>query len=240
MKYLQKMLGLFFIFGGIAALFFGAYTSNTYRYEAPQETDAYTSSTLTPDAPDFATEASTRSVTSVAEALTSSAVAKPRKIIVSPPIQIPSGPRDPVRLAIPALSINARVQAVGVAPTGNIAAPQGFTDVGWYKYGARVGERGTVIIDGHVDNGLFRLGVFKHLDRSKSGDLIHITTGEGKRVTYTVSRIEVYNYKQAPMENIVHQKDIAQVVLITCAGNWIPSEKTYDRRLVVYATLTIL
>src|SRR5581483_2097891 len=60
----------------------------------------------------------------------------------------------PSRLVIPALSIDANVQYVGVTATGNMATPHGFADVGWYKLGTIPGNQGSAVIAGHVDNGL--------------------------------------------------------------------------------------
>src|ERR1039457_7041885 len=83
-------------------------------------------------------------------------------------IEDPNIPADiplstPVRLVISALHIDAKVQDVGITKNGNMATPNNFTDVGWYKYGALPGEMGSAVIAGHVDDGLALPGVFKHL-----------------------------------------------------------------------------
>lgn len=222
---------------GTVLVFFGTFVSgNSSSFVASESDDhpivavAAPSASTTPDVPNFSSSSASLAVAS-ASALSPQKVSKP----ASP--AVPSNPKHPARLQIPSIGVSAKVQAVGIDPKGNIAAPVGFTDAGWYKYGVVPGAVGTAIFDGHVDNGLFRSGVFKRLDKTAVGDRVTVISKEGKSVVYVVSHIEFYNYKEVPMEDIVHQKDIAQLVLITCAGKWIPAEKTYDQRLIVYATL---
>ena len=143
----------------------------------------------------------------------------------------------PVRLSIPALGINARVQAVGVGKTGNMAVPTNYTDVAWYKGGTTPGHIGSAVFDGHVDNGFGLDGVFKHLGDSTVGDHIDVTTKGGAIYTYVVDATREYPYDAVPTEAIFHTNDAAQLVIITCEGAWISGKKTYDHRLVVYATL---
>src|SRR4051812_42948486 len=79
----------------------------------------------------------------------------------------------PVQFSIPALTINAHVQQVGITAAGNMGVPSNFSDVGWYKNGVVPGHAGSAVIDGHVDNGLGLPGVFKHLGEIQKGDSIY-------------------------------------------------------------------
>lgn len=147
-------------------------------------------------------------------------------------------PGYPERLAIPALSIDAAVQDVGITAKGNMGVPDNFVDVGWYTYGAIPGQPGTAVIDGHVDNGLSLAGVFKHLDSIQTGDDIYVTNYAGQKLHFVVSDIEYYGYEDAPTNQIFNNdSNGAQLELITCSGTWVPDQKTYDERLVVTATL---
>ncbi len=233
---MQVLLGAVFMLIAVLALYMDSYSS--FGLSAPKNTHgtvALSDSSYTPAPPDFvAPQDEPPSTDSSGEALAAVAAGKQKTATLATPAP---DPKAPARLTIPSLDVDAKVQSVGIAATGNISAPQGFSDVGWYRYGAAPGEKGSVIIDGHVDNGLFKWGVFKHLDRIKAGDRVNVTTGAGKTFTYVVSNVVAYTYTEVPMESIVHQKDSAQMVLITCTGKWIPAEKTYDQRLVVYATL---
>ena|SRR3989338_3344019 len=143
----------------------------------------------------------------------------------------------PVRLQIPTLDIDAHVQHVGITAKGNMANPNNFTDVGWYKYGPPPGYRGSAVFAGHVDNGLKLRGIFKELHTIQAGDDIYVITNDGAKKHFVVEEVKSYPYKDAPAELIFNQRDTARLNLITCTGAWVPGEKTYDERLVVFSRL---
>lgn len=142
----------------------------------------------------------------------------------------------PLRLMIPALHISAAVQYVGVNGKGNMATPNNFTDVAWYKYGPIPGSIGSAVVAGHVDNGLSLPGVFKHLDTIRVGDDVYILTKDNSKIHFMVSDIKSYPYKEAPADLIFNQHDTARLNLLTCVGDWVAKDKTYDHRLVVFTT----
>ncbi len=143
--------------------------------------------------------------------------------------------RYPVRLSIPSLGINAKVQRVGITKKGNMAAPSNFADVGWYKYGTIPGGRGSAVIAGHVDNGLALPGVFKNLENIKNGDDIYITTTQKNNpIHFVVKNIAIYSF-DSPTGNIFNNKDGSLIQLVTCTGTWVPQYGTHDKRLVVTA-----
>lgn len=144
---------------------------------------------------------------------------------------------EPSRLVIPSLHVDAAVQYVGVTKNGAMGIPNNFTDVAWYKYGPVPGQLGSAVIDGHVDNGLSLAGVFKHLVDIKIGDDVYVVDKEGTRLHFVVTDIESYPYQDAPSSLIFGQTDVARLNLITCEGVWVPSDKTYDHRLVVFTQL---
>ena len=152
-----------------------------------------------------------------------------KKIVVIPPTY-------PLRFSIPSLGINAKVQYVGITAKGTIGSPSNFTDVGWYENSATPGLSGSALIDGHVDNGLGLPGVFKHLSNINVGDHVYITTEEGTNLDFLVSSVNSYNYQQVPLTDIMRSTD-SRLVLITCEGNWVGDQRTYDKRLVIVATL---
>ncbi len=142
----------------------------------------------------------------------------------------------PARLIIPLLKIDSNIQHVGVTATGNMAAPTGFSDVGWYKYGTVPGNLGTAVLAGHVDNGLALPGVFKNLKDLKPGDDVYSVDKEGNRLHFVVESVESFDYENVPLDRLFNEKDVARLNLITCDGTWIPGKKTYDKRIVVFAT----
>lgn len=140
----------------------------------------------------------------------------------------------PVRLLIPALEINTKVQKVGINTKGNMAAPNNFKDVGWYKYGTLPGDIGSAVMAGHVDNGLAFAGVFKRLGELEKGDDVYVDTDDGKRIRFSVIDSEVYDY-DANVPEVFTERDGRYLKLITCTGTWIPSNRTHNKRLVVTA-----
>lgn len=143
----------------------------------------------------------------------------------------------PRRLKIPALRIDAGVQEVGVNAKGNMAAPNNFTDVGWYKYGPPPGFLGSAVITGHVDNALALPGVFKRLRELKIGDDIFVETNDGRELRFRITEIQRYPYSRVPLNILFARRDLPRLNLITCGGDWLPEERIYDERLVVYAEL---
>lgn len=142
----------------------------------------------------------------------------------------------PVRLTIPAIDVDAKIQQVGVTASGKMAVPTNYTDVGWYKKGAVPGQRGSAVIAGHVDDGLALPGVFKKLSDLKPGDDIYVTTSEGDKLHFVMKSSKAYD-KDADTDAIFNDKSGKFLKLITCTGTWLPLQKTHDQRLVVTAVL---
>jgi sortase A len=143
----------------------------------------------------------------------------------------------PSRLLIPALSVNAHVQSVGLGKTGNMAVPTNYSDAAWYRGGTLPGNLGSAVMDGHVDNGIGLPGVFKDLGSINVGDDIYVQTNNGQRLHFVVDDVEVYPLTDVPKDLIFDRADTSRLNLITCEGVWIPGQKTYDHRLVVFAKL---
>ena len=144
---------------------------------------------------------------------------------------------QPSTLIIPSLNIETDVQSLGVTKSGNMAAPNNFTDVSWYKFGTVPGQIGSAVMAGHEDNAVSLDGVFKHLGELKIGDDVYTVDENGKKLHFKVVDKQIYPYDNSPVEKIFATKDKARLNLITCAGDWVPSAKTNDKRLVVYTEL---
>ena len=145
-----------------------------------------------------------------------------------------SPPFYPKTLLIPSIEVNAKIQYVGITRNGNMATPNNFSDVGWFKYGAIPGSIGSAVIAGHVNNGLSFPAVFKDLEDLNIGDDIYIDTNDGEVIYFKVIDKQTYDYK-AIVEEVFNQNNGAFLKLITCTGLWIPEHRTHDTRLVVVA-----
>ena len=118
-----------------------------------------------------------------------------------------------------------------------MSVPSNYTDVGWYRYGTVPGQKGSAVIDGHVDNGFGLDGVFKRLPEIQIGDDVYVTTEGGKSLHFKVVDVQTYPYKDAPADRIFNTNDASRLNLITCKGSWLSGDKTYDHRMVVYTKL---
>ena len=142
----------------------------------------------------------------------------------------------PTRLSIPKLEVDAYVERLGITATGNMASPNGFSNVSWYKYGTIPGATGSAVMAGH-DNGIYVPGVFRRLNEMRIGDDVYVVSENGKQLHFRVTDIEVYPYDEAPLERIFNTTDKSRLNLITCTGEWLPNLKMSDQRLVVYTEL---
>jgi sortase (surface protein transpeptidase) len=151
----------------------------------------------------------------------------------------------PVHVSIPASTLDADIEKIGLVGEHQIAAPSHFSEVGWYKYGAVPGQVGTALLAGHLDNGLGLDGAFKHLSSLSKGDVITVTTASSTVLHFTVDRTEIFPYDSVPTDTLLGTSVTdgkAHLVLITCEGKWThdPIEgMTYDHRFVVFATETV-
>jgi LPXTG-site transpeptidase (sortase) family protein len=140
-------------------------------------------------------------------------------------------------LVIPTIGVNVGVHAMGLTAEGKMAVPDNYTEVGWYRFGYRPGEKGSAVMGAHVDNGGKINGVFKHLKNVSVGDKMYVGDGDGNVYVYKVTERKVYDYKTAVTNDVFLRKDAKRLNLITCYGTWLPKENTYNQRLVVFAEL---
>lgn len=143
----------------------------------------------------------------------------------------------PVRLLIPALSVDAKVQQVGLTKNGQMGIPTNFTDVAWYKHGSVPGAAGNAVIAGHVDNALRLPGVFKHLDELKPGDVIEMVNASGQKLTFAVTRIEHLPADTKDTADVFRTSGDPGLVLVTCEGVWDQKLRQYSDRLVIFSAL---
>ncbi len=170
----------------------------------------------------------------------------PPSIATSAPITptiVPTNPSKqpalPVRLLIPGIGINASIESLGILPNGDLATPtrSPWTDVGWYNAGPLPGQRGSAVIDGHLDRPGGYPAVFWRLRDLHVGDKVLIITANGARLHFRVTRISFYPPQEAPIQDIFGNNGGKYLNLITCAGDWIPSQHQTTLRLVVYTVL---
>jgi len=157
------------------------------------------------------------------------------------PVEKVDSAMDPVRLIIPTIGINAPVESVGTQPNADLATPtkNPWVDVGWYNLGPKPGERGSAVIDGHLDRPGGFPAVFWYLRDLQVGDEVLVRSNSGKTLRFQVTRIAFYAPQDAPIQDIFGNWGGTYLNLITCAGDWIPSQHQTNLRLVVYTSLVV-
>ena len=145
----------------------------------------------------------------------------------------------PVRLVIPAVAIDASIEEVGVTSDGDLATPvrNPWENTGWYEFGPRPGERGSAVIDGHLDRPGGFPAVFWNLRNVRVGNEILVIDAQGKTLHFHVTAVVFYPPQNAPLQEIFGNESGTYLNLITCAGDWIPSQHQTTLRLVVYSAL---
>jgi hypothetical protein len=160
----------------------------------------------------------------------------------TPPVTATPVPLDtaqPLRLSIPAVGINAVIERVGTLANGDMATPtrSPWLDTGWYSDGPLPGERGSAVIDGHLDRPGGYPAVFWYLRAIHVGDTVSVTEQDGQQLRFHVTRIAYYAPQDAPLQDIFGNRSGSYLNLITCAGDWIPDQHQTTLRLVVYTAL---
>lgn len=156
---------------------------------------------------------------------------KTRPATASPPMV----DSTPVRLLIPAITVDALVEARGLDAQRNIDTPRDFRDVAWYDLGPRPGQAGNAIINGHV-NWWTGDAVFTRLYRLRTGDEVRVVRSDGATVAFRVSRTQVVDAR-ARLASLFAPTNTPTLTLITCSGVWNPLTQSDTHRLLVTATV---
>ncbi|MFH0243957.1 class F sortase [Streptomyces sp. HK10] len=142
---------------------------------------------------------------------------------------------EPVALSIPRLSLEARVQGVGVGEDGTVEIPGNAGQAGWYRYGPAPGApAGSAVVVGHVDDRTGDLGAFAKLYGVREGDDITVEREDAPPLRYEVTAREVVDQDSLPDE--VFRRDGRPVLtLVTCAPPFDREGGGYQKNLLVYA-----
>lgn len=142
----------------------------------------------------------------------------------------------PKRIQIPKIGVDEVIEPVGLDTHRDMDIPHDPNNTGWYSLGAKPGERGSAVIDGHLDLADGSPSVFWNLKNLSKGDEIIISGTTGKKYNFFVTDIETYPYNMLPLRQIFAATDTSRLNLITCGGTWDSASKNYSNRIVVYST----
>lgn len=153
----------------------------------------------------------------------------------TPPLNIAAN----AHLIITKIGVDAPVEPVQVQADGSLGVPtrNQWEGVGWYQKGPIPGQRGSAVIDGHLDRPGATPAVFWRLHEMSVGDIVTVEDASGHTLHFQVTKIESYPPNNAPTTQIFGNSSGTFLNLITCAGQWIPQQHQTSLRLVVYTTL---
>ncbi|MFC7528717.1 class F sortase [Actinoplanes sp. GCM10030250] len=140
----------------------------------------------------------------------------------------------PVRLRIPELRVESRLDRLGVQADGAVAVPADPDVAGWFSGGPRPGQPGPAVILGHVDS-KSGPGVFAGLAGARVGTLVHVERGDGSTVTFRIGRISRVPKDEFPTELVYAPTLDATLRLVTCGGGFDRSRGSYRDNVIAYA-----
>lgn len=156
----------------------------------------------------------------------------------APVAALPLPAARPTRITVPALDIDAPVTAVGLDEEGWMRAPDPSDPrlAGWFTGSVTPGERGTAVIDGHVDTASGP-AVFYRLGAVEAGTRIAVTRENAATAHFTVYRVESLPRQTFPAARVYGDAGQPELRLITCGGTYTKGAG-YTDNVVVYAYLT--
>jgi len=146
----------------------------------------------------------------------------------------------PVRLEIPGIGVDTRLQRLGREQNGTVAVPEGpreWEEAGWYEGGTRPGDPGSAVILGHVDSRRDGPAVFYRLRELRRGDQIKVVRADGSIVRFSVDRTEQYPKSRFPTDAVYYPTLTPGLRLVTCGGEFDTSIHHYRSNVIVFATL---
>jgi hypothetical protein len=144
---------------------------------------------------------------------------------------------EPDRVSIPAIRVDAPLVPVGLDSDGWVGAPppEDPNLAGWFTGAVSPGEKGTAVVDGHVDN---KQGpaVFYGLGALKKGNRVEIRRKDGKTAVFEIYGIEVFAKNNFPGDRVYGSKGAPELRVITCGGGF-SKQSGYAGNVVAFARL---
>jgi len=142
----------------------------------------------------------------------------------------------PVRIAVPAIGVNAPLIALGRNRDGSAQVPKSFSIAGWFKPGPEPGEQGAAVILGHVDS-KSGPGVFYHLRALRRGDRIRIRLVNRKTIQFVVTGSKESPKSHFPTKLVFAHTAVPTLRLVTCGGGFNYATGHYLDNYIVFARL---
>lgn len=149
---------------------------------------------------------------------------------------------DPVSIDIPTISVQSKLQYLGLNATGTIEVPPLTggpltNEAAWYDGSPTPGEVGPSIIEGHIDSAATGASVFYNLGELKPGDPIDVTLADGTVAVFSVTGVRQYEKTSFPTAVVYGNTNFAALRLVTCGGTFDYTTGHYLANTVVFAAL---
>ncbi|MEW2492022.1 class F sortase [Streptomyces nodosus] len=144
----------------------------------------------------------------------------------------------PVRLRIPAIGVDTPLLSLGLEPDGTVQVPPitAHDRAGWYRFSPTPGQIGPSVVLGHVTVGSYGDGVFRRLDRLRTGETIVARLENGTEAQFTVTSTRTVAKAHFPTDDVYGNVNRPELRLITCGG---PHEGDgYRDNVIVFAALS--
>jgi len=131
--------------------------------------------------------------------------------------------------------VQAPVVPVGDRGDGQLTLPEDPGTVGWWVGSAPAGDRrASTVLAGHVDSARAGPGALAVLRTLEVGARVVLVDTFGARHSYRLAARRSYPKAALPAD-VLHGRDAARLVLVTCGGPFDEARHTYRDNLVVYA-----
>lgn len=142
----------------------------------------------------------------------------------------------PVRLLIPALHVDSRLDRLGLQKDGTIEVPHRVDVAGWYESGPRPGQNGPAVILGHVDSKTGP-GIFVDLRHVRIGTLVRVDRADGTSVRFKVTKVSRVPKVGFPTDLVYAPSLDPSLRLVTCGGSFDRSRGSYRDNVIAFADL---
>jgi Sortase domain len=143
----------------------------------------------------------------------------------------------PVRLRIPAVSVDTPLQRLGRAPDGTVEVPTNFAVAGWFADGPRPGQAGPAVLLGHVDSASGP-GVFLRVPELAPGADVRVDRADGGSIDFRVTAVQRVPKASFPTERVYGPTLEPSLRLVACAGSFHRARRSYRDNVIVYAEPT--
>jgi len=140
----------------------------------------------------------------------------------------------PVRLRIPDLGVDSRLDRLGLQKDGSVEVPARVSVAGWFAGGPRPGQAGPAVILGHVDS-TKGPGVFARLATVRPGARIRVDRADGTSVTFRVTSVSRVPKTRFPTDLVYAPTLDPSLRLVTCGGGFDRTRGSYRDNVIAYA-----